>query len=478
MTRHYQLEWALLDARLGAQTCAIAVTQRWHASSASIRRRPPRRRPERRTRSAGFVVPGMPNAHSHAFQRGMAGNTEYRFRRATVSGPGGRPCTRSRIASTAEDLKILATQLFMEMLKAGYTSVAEFHYLHRRPNGDPYAGANDLWDAVTAAAQHRGHRLDVVCRPSIRPAISAAGRSRREQARFALDTERFLRAIEERISAERQGRDARMRRTGAAFHSLRAVRCESLREAVLRLRDRSTRHARAHPRRRAGEGSRGLQTAHRPAAHRAPVGARAGRSTLVPGACDPRNASRARGHRGQRGDGLRIDQHGGESRRRILRCRALSESRRTPLRRLRQPSDGLPRRGTALDGIPGSGCASGAAGCWRISADPHVGTRLWRDAAIHGAQAIGQPVGSIAVGRARRLAGARSRRIPAWPARAQRPRSTICCSRAGARAIRDVMVAGRWVVKDRQHAGGVGVHRSVSGIDEPVAGRRPEADLG
>ena len=72
-------------------------------------------------RVSGFVVPGMPNAHSHAFQRAMAGATEYRqsahdsfwtWRQAMYA-------LANRI--TPEDLQVLATQLFVEMLKAGYT---------------------------------------------------------------------------------------------------------------------------------------------------------------------------------------------------------------------------------------------------------------------------------------------------------------------------------------------------------------------
>src|SRR5476649_2593610 len=69
----------------------------------------------------GIVVPGMSNAHSHAFQRGMAGNTEYRSSardsfwtwRSAMYGLANR--------ITPEDLQVLATQLFVEMLKAGYT---------------------------------------------------------------------------------------------------------------------------------------------------------------------------------------------------------------------------------------------------------------------------------------------------------------------------------------------------------------------
>ena len=75
----------------------------------------------------------MPNAHSHAFQRAMAGTTEYRLsaRDSFWTWRQAMYALANRI--TPEDLQVLATQLFVEMLKAGYTSVAEFHYLHRQP---------------------------------------------------------------------------------------------------------------------------------------------------------------------------------------------------------------------------------------------------------------------------------------------------------------------------------------------------------
>jgi len=84
---------------------------------------------------SGIVVPGMANAHSHAFQRAMAGNTEYR-----LSAKDSFWTWRHAMYALANriepaDLQLLATQLFVEMLKAGYTSVAEFHYLHRQLNG-------------------------------------------------------------------------------------------------------------------------------------------------------------------------------------------------------------------------------------------------------------------------------------------------------------------------------------------------------
>src|SRR6202521_5874687 len=93
----------------------------------------------------GIVVPGMANAHSHAFQRALAGNTEYRLSARDSFWTWRRAMYALANRIEPDDLQILATQLFVEMLKKGYTSVAEFHYLHRQTNGAAYSGANALW---------------------------------------------------------------------------------------------------------------------------------------------------------------------------------------------------------------------------------------------------------------------------------------------------------------------------------------------
>ena len=96
---------------------------------------------------------------------------------------------------TPEELQIVATQLFVEMLKAGYTSVAEFHYLHRAAGGARYSGANPLWDAISDAARTAGIGLTFL--PTLYQSSDFGGQPLKpEQARFFLDTDEFLRAIE------------------------------------------------------------------------------------------------------------------------------------------------------------------------------------------------------------------------------------------------------------------------------------------
>jgi formimidoylglutamate deiminase len=181
---------------------------------------------------AGIVVPGMPNAHSHAFQRAMAGDTEYR-----LSARDSFWTWRQSMYSLAnqlepEQLELIATQLYVEMLKAGYTSVAEFHYLHRQRNGAAYAGANPLWEAVQSAAITAGIGLTFL--PTLYQSSDfGALPLKPEQARFAFDTETFVRAVESQLRADRAAIPPR--RTGVAFHSLRAVPLTELQRAAAAL---------------------------------------------------------------------------------------------------------------------------------------------------------------------------------------------------------------------------------------------------
>ena len=86
----------------------------------------------------GAVLPGMPNLHSHAFQRAMAGLAE------VAGNPQDSFWTWRELMYklvgriTPQQLETIACQLYIEMLKAGYTHVAEFHYVHHDPHGHPY----------------------------------------------------------------------------------------------------------------------------------------------------------------------------------------------------------------------------------------------------------------------------------------------------------------------------------------------------
>jgi formimidoylglutamate deiminase len=170
---------------------------------------------------AGILIPGLANAHSHAFQRALAGYTEHR-------GPRERDnfwSWRSRMYALSERidaaaLKAVATQLYTEMVTTGYTSVAEFHYLHSEP-GETAASAS-MFDAIAAAAKDSGIRLTYVPVLYERAGFDAA-RPTAAQRRFAMNTAAFLDHYREIRQRERG-----LASTGIGVHSLRAVSAESL----------------------------------------------------------------------------------------------------------------------------------------------------------------------------------------------------------------------------------------------------------
>ena len=86
-----------------------------------------------------ILLPGVANLHSHAFQRGMAGLTEFRGPSADSFWTWRELMYRFALAITPEQVEAVAAQLYVEMLEAGFTRVGEFHYLHHDRDGQPYA---------------------------------------------------------------------------------------------------------------------------------------------------------------------------------------------------------------------------------------------------------------------------------------------------------------------------------------------------
>ena len=109
-------------------------------------------------RAAGPLIAGMPNLHSHAFQRAFAGLSEYRSAgNANDSFWTWRDLMyRFAQAVSPEQLEDIATHLYIEMLQAGYTSVCEFHYLHHGASGQPYGDIAEMSMRLLAAAQRAG----------------------------------------------------------------------------------------------------------------------------------------------------------------------------------------------------------------------------------------------------------------------------------------------------------------------------------
>ena len=111
--------------------------------------------------AAGPVIPAMPNLHSHAFQRALAGRTG----RTSPSHDDSFWTWRQAMYAfldrvDADAFEAIAVQAYVEMAKSGYASVAEFHYVHHDPAGKPYGDPAELAWRVVAAARTAGHRPD------------------------------------------------------------------------------------------------------------------------------------------------------------------------------------------------------------------------------------------------------------------------------------------------------------------------------
>ena len=190
---------------------------------------------------SALVVPGVPNVHSHAFQRAMAGLAERR-------GPDGADDfwtwreVMYRFLSRMEpdDLEAIAAYAYADMLEGGFTSVGEFHYLHRSPKGSLYGNPAELALRHAAAADLTGIGLTML--PVFYESSRFGGAPPTPgQRRFVTDLETFA-DILARVRA--QVRHSAHRNVGVAPHSLRAVTADRL-HALLRRNPRGPVHIHA-----------------------------------------------------------------------------------------------------------------------------------------------------------------------------------------------------------------------------------------
>lgn len=395
----------------------------------------------------GIVVPGMSNAHSHAFQRGMAGNTEFRLSAGDSFWTWRQAMYALANRIAPEDLKVLASQLFVEMLQAGYTAVAEFHYIHRRLDGGMYAGSNALWDAVASAAADAGIAMTFL--PTLyQTSDFGAAPLKPEQSRFALATDEFLHAVEGRLRDDGSA-EFRTRRTGVAFHSLRAVPLPVLARATRVLREfspalplhihvaeqlKEVESCLAHTGRRPVEIllDTGLLDRHWCLVHATHCTAAELKGIADAGASVCVSITTEANLGDGFFDAARFLKLGGR-----VCVGSDSQSTVSPAEELRwmeyQARLRKRRRGVLAD-----------------KAETHVGTRLWREAAREGARAIGQPAGVIEV-------GARADWVvldpdhPSMAGAAEEAALDHVIFAGGSAAIRGVMVGGRWVIKDGRH---------------------------
>lgn len=176
------------------------------------------------------LLPGLVNAHSHAFQRVIRGRTERRSEHSSDSFWTWREqmyAAANRL--TPEEIYAASRMAFLEMALSGITAVGEFHYIHHAPDGSRYADRNLIEREVIRAARDVGVRIAL-----LRVAYARAGYQRPpdpQQIRFIEDTpDKYLESLEELLSATELEDDAAW--VGVAPHSVRAVPLDYLKTIV------------------------------------------------------------------------------------------------------------------------------------------------------------------------------------------------------------------------------------------------------
>ncbi|HEY4547178.1 MAG TPA: formimidoylglutamate deiminase [Pedomonas sp.] len=400
----------------------------------------------------GTVIPGLCNAHSHAFQRAMAGLAEWRGPGKECAGDDSFWTWRERMYDLAlrlspDDLRAIATLLYIDMLKAGYTQVCEFHYVHHDETGAPYASPTALSEAIFQAAHESGIGLTHL--PTLYQTADFGNVPPSDrQRRFLNTTADFLKLVE---ALDRLAAGQEQTGVGAAFHSLRAVPPQAMREVLAAVAESGRPlHIHIAEQRREVEACLAA-TGKRPVEwllENAPVNERwsAVHATHMTGSetealaqsgavaviCPTTEANL--------GDGLfnLPDYLAAGGRIAIGSDSHVSVSATEELRWLEY--------GQRLRFEKRNVAAS--------RGDPHTGARLWRLAAQGGALSAGVAVGRIAVGcRADLLVLNDNESGLAGLSGDTLLDAFIFSGKAS--AIRHVMVAGRWRVRDGWHAGEV-----------------------
>jgi formimidoylglutamate deiminase len=169
-------------------------------------------------RASGALIPGMPNVHSHAFQRAIAGRTGARAQAGDSFWTWRQAMYGFLDHVDADAFEAVTAQCYVEMLKAGYTSVAEFHYVHNDPAGLPYGDPAELARRVIAAAKES--RIGLTLLPVFYAHSGFGG------AAPALGQRRFLNTVDgfaRLVDALRRDASEGACALGVAPHSLRAV---------------------------------------------------------------------------------------------------------------------------------------------------------------------------------------------------------------------------------------------------------------
>jgi formiminoglutamate deiminase len=185
-------------------------------------------RPQHGDEKVQVALPGVCNVHSHGFQRGMAGLTEFRGPAADNFWSWRTLMYRFVARMHPEDLEAITAQAYVEMLEGGFTRVGEFHYVHHDPAGKPYANPAETGTRVAAAAMRTGIALTLL------PVFYAHGGfggapATEGQARFVSSVDGFARLLDASRQLCATLPDALV---GVAPHSLRAVTSGELAQVV------------------------------------------------------------------------------------------------------------------------------------------------------------------------------------------------------------------------------------------------------
>jgi formimidoylglutamate deiminase len=176
----------------------------------------------------GAVLPAMTNLHSHAFQRVMAGLAEVAGDPQDSFWTWRELMYRLVSRLTPDQVGIIARQLYIEMLKGGYTQVAEFHYLHHDRTGQPYSNDAEMACQLSDAAQQVGIGLTML--PVLYSYAGFGCQAPHEgQKRFIQTADDYLR---QHHHIQQLLRDVPLQNTGICFHSLRAVSLQQMQQVL------------------------------------------------------------------------------------------------------------------------------------------------------------------------------------------------------------------------------------------------------
>jgi formimidoylglutamate deiminase len=436
----YYAEDALLPDGWAAR---VRVEVDADGSIASVKRNAPA---EGARQLAGPLLPGMPNLHSHAFQRAMAGLAEVRGSPDDDFWSWRELMYKFAGRITPQQAAVVARFLYIEMLKSGYTAVAEFHYVHKDASGKAYAPPAEMSLAHVAAAREAGIAITMLPVLYSYGNFGAAPLGPRQQ-RFRTGPEDILATVRAIRAAAAGHADVNC---GVAPHSLRAADLDGLQDLLAGLESidalapvhiHIAEQAREVDDSLAFSGMRPVEwlLEHLPvdrrwclvhATHLNDDETRSlAQSDAVAGLCPttegnlgdgifPLPGYRAAGGR----YGIGSDSH--VSRDPFEELRLLEYVQRLVLRRRNI-------------------CAG--------SASSAVGTTLWLEAAAGGAQALGRASGALAAGyRADFVVLDGTRPDLAGKAGDMISNAAIFSGTPG--LVRDVMVSGRWQVRDGRHS--------------------------